>query len=536
MTSPSSSTNRLRINNFNSNLNTSLSLNVQCSLYEDYTKLESRNMTKTLDLFIDDMLPLVRSVLMKDNNDNTENIIRLQEVARDEGIWLSIILRLIDRIKLNDQLGPSIISIFIEETPLPSQEQITMLLDTLRLNDVKYNEKIQRNILVVFSCLSEKIAGTSIASFLAEKTIDFIFNCLENGNNLSLIDDINDKNSYELIIVLFALITLENFSKSSKNKFIIAQELSKKGNTLLFLSSWHKHQNHIKHQIGFLAQYLLDNIFTPENHIYGYTKYDYKNTNVRLNDDDTSENLKISPDGLEARNDALSFESARSTVQVDNSCWFYEATLLTNGIMQIGFATKSAGFLNDQGFGIGDDQFSVGFDGCRSLIWYNADPYPTDKKFSWKEGDVVGLLLDISQKKVMFYLNGILVTPVHTDLFRKVNNGIFPAASLMSFQHILFNFGKDPFKYPPSDINFNCFNSYGVLEEKECYVLPKRLKLEKLRKTLIKDDACSICCENISNVNIVPCKHKLFCENCVKRLSMCPICRSPIVTYEVYTN
>jgi hypothetical protein len=47
-----------------------------------------------------------------------------------------------------------------------------------------------------------------------------------------------------------------------------------------------------------------------------------------------------------ARNDTLSFESVRSTFQVDEGLWFYEVTLITNGIMQIGFANKSATFLN----------------------------------------------------------------------------------------------------------------------------------------------------------------------------------------------
>ena len=78
--------------------------------------------------------------------------------------------------------------------------------------------------------------------------------------------------------------------------------------------------------------------------------------NAILNDEDTSENLKISADGKEARNDTLSFESVRSTCQVDSGVWFYEVTLLTRGIMQIGFASKSSFFLNHQGCGIGDDR------------------------------------------------------------------------------------------------------------------------------------------------------------------------------------
>lgn len=38
---------------------------------------------------------------------------------------------------------------------------------------------------------------------------------------------------------------------------------------------------------------------TPEDHIYTFTKIISTETNVKLNDDDTSENLKISPNGLE---------------------------------------------------------------------------------------------------------------------------------------------------------------------------------------------------------------------------------------------
>ena len=65
-----------------------------------------------------------------------------------------------------------------------------------------------------------------------------------------------------------------------------------------------------------------------------------------MNDKDASEYLKIASNGLEARNDTLSFESVRCTFQCDSDCWYYEVTVLTKGVMQIGFATKSSKFLN----------------------------------------------------------------------------------------------------------------------------------------------------------------------------------------------
>ena len=63
--------------------------------------------------------------------------------------------------------------------------------------------------------------------------------------------------------------------------------------------------------------------------------------------------------------------------------------------------------------------------------------------------------------------------------------GIFPAASFMSYQHVLFNFGKDNFKYPPSDIEFKNFNKHGVLPDEKKYVLPRYCIYFKLSCFLI---------------------------------------------------
>ena len=49
---------------------------------------------------------------------------------------------------------------------------------------------------------------------------------------------------------------------------------------------------------------------------------------------------------FQARCDASSFESVRCTFQVNSGIWYYEVTLLTDGVMQIGWATKSSSFLN----------------------------------------------------------------------------------------------------------------------------------------------------------------------------------------------
>ena len=63
----------------------------------------------------------------------------------------------------------------------------------------------------------------------------------------------------------------------------------------------------------------------------------------------------------------------RLALKVDSGVWYYELEVVTEGIMQVGWATKESKFLNHDGYGIGDDEHSVAFDGCRQLVWHHAD-------------------------------------------------------------------------------------------------------------------------------------------------------------------
>lgn len=87
-----------------------------------------------------------------------------------------------------------------------------------------------------------------------------------------------------------------------------------------------------------------------DNRKYSYLTVNVDNINAMLNTSDVSEYLKISPDGLEARCDAYSFESVRCTAQADSGVWYYEVCIITPGVMQIGWATKNSNFLNHVSF------------------------------------------------------------------------------------------------------------------------------------------------------------------------------------------
>lgn len=59
-----------------------------------------------------------------------------------------------------------------------------------------------------------------------------------------------------------------------------------------------------------------------------------------------------------------------------------------------------------EGYGIGDDQYSIAFDGCRRLIWHNAKSLLYDLPV-WSGGVVLGCLLDLDAREVVFSMNGV---------------------------------------------------------------------------------------------------------------------------------
>nr|XP_033796790.1 RING finger and SPRY domain-containing protein 1 isoform X4 [Geotrypetes seraphini] len=326
-------------------------------------------------------------------------------------------------------------------------------------------------------------------------------------------------------VMLFALIALEKFAQTSENKMTISESCI--SDQLLMLEKWTNNSDFLKRQVGFCAQWSLDNLFLKEGRQFTYEKADLTNIHAMLNSNDVSEYLKISPHGLEARCDASSFESVRCTFCVDSGVWYYEVTVVTSGVMQIGWATKDSKFLNHEGYGIGDDEYSCAYDGCRQLIWYNARSKPHLHP-CWKEGDTVGFLLDLQKKQMIFYLNGNHLPP-EKQVFSSAISGFFAAASFMSYQQCEFNFGAKPFKYPPA-IKFSTFNDYAFLTPDEKVILPRHRRLALLKQVSIRENCCTLCCDEVADTELRPCGHSDLCMECALQLETCPLCRQEIMT------
>lgn len=189
---------------------------------------------------------------------------------------------------------------------------------------------------------------------------------------------------------------------------------------------------------------------------------------------------------LQARCDSVTFESVRCNFEVDKGVWIYEARIITEGIMQIGWATKDTKFVTRGGKrggeGIGDDEHSIAFDGFRQKIWHNAmTESQKENRRRWRPGDIIGTILDLNKKKITFYLNG---KELQSEFSSKVfecshSSGFFAAASFSRFQHCEFNFGAKPFQFQPKDekgnpLEFESLNNYACKMKKKLFSITQK--------------------------------------------------------------
>ncbi|RXM33544.1 RING finger and SPRY domain-containing protein 1 [Acipenser ruthenus] len=449
---------------------------------------EPRRKKQNVDGLVLDTLAVIRT-LVDNDQEPPYSMITLHEMAETDEGWLEVVQSLIRVIPLEDPLGPAVITLLLDECPLPTKDALQKLSEMLNLSgavacqDASSPAK-HRNTTAVLGCLAEKLAVGRIV------------------NEINMLVSPSQSSESHPTVMLFALIALEKFAQTSENKLTVSE--SSISNRLMILETWANHTDSLKRQVGFCAQWSLDNLFLKEGRQFTYEKVNLNNINAMLNSNDVSEYLKISPSGMEARCDASSFESVRCTFCVDSGVWYYEVTVVTSGVMQIGWATKDSKFLNHEGYGIGDDEYSCAYDGCRQLIWYNARSKPHSHP-CWKEGDTIGFLLDLSKKQMVFYLNGNQLPP-EKQVFSSATSGFFAAASFMSYQQCEFNFGAKPFRYQPP-VKFSTFNDYASLASDEKIILPRHRRLALLKQVSIRDNCCTLCCDKMADTELKPCGH-----------------------------
>eukprot|EP00633_Aureoumbra_lagunensis_P011780 CAMPEP_0197327140 /NCGR_PEP_ID=MMETSP0892-20130614/2466_1 /TAXON_ID=44058 ORGANISM="Aureoumbra lagunensis, Strain CCMP1510" /NCGR_SAMPLE_ID=MMETSP0892 /ASSEMBLY_ACC=CAM_ASM_000538 /LENGTH=481 /DNA_ID=CAMNT_0042821719 /DNA_START=1 /DNA_END=1447 /DNA_ORIENTATION=- len=107
---------------------------------------------------------------------------------------------------------------------------------------------------------------------------------------------------------------------------------------------------------------------------------------------------------------ASDFPTIAIDIQISNcGKWFYCVRLRTSGIFQIGWAMHNFTGGNEQnGDGVGDDQLSFAYDGCRGLAFNGPDSAKAygDQDQSWQANDYICAFLDLDERQIRFSHNG----------------------------------------------------------------------------------------------------------------------------------
>jgi len=140
--------------------------------------------------------------------------------------------------------------------------------------------------------------------------------------------------------------------------------------------------------------------------------------------------------------------------------WYYEVTLLTSGLMQIGWCDASFTGDSNNGEGVGDDSHSYAYDGFRRKSWHNQSTANFGDR--WNAGDVVCCAVDMDAGIIQYALNG--QWKAGDEAFR-VNfpNGLLPAASFSKGEKLCFNFGANGFIHAPPLLEYaSVYSAYGT--------------------------------------------------------------------------
>eukprot|EP01135_Chromosphaera_perkinsii_P010510 Nk52_evm20s2152 gene=Nk52_evmTU20s2152 len=139
--------------------------------------------------------------------------------------------------------------------------------------------------------------------------------------------------------------------------------------------------------------------------------------------------------------------------QFTSGKWYYEAEILSEGYVRVGFAHRHFNPDPRNGIGAGDDNCSWAFDSHLARKWHS---YSSSYGERALPGDIIGCCLDCDKGEIRFMLNGKTMID-HTDqqdiafndLLPIIESGLAlcPVFSVGSHQSIRVNLGSVPFSF-----------------------------------------------------------------------------------------
>jgi nucleoredoxin len=151
--------------------------------------------------------------------------------------------------------------------------------------------------------------------------------------------------------------------------------------------------------------------------------------------------------------DFQNFNTFVGDIKLSGGKFYYEVEVNNpRSVAQMGWST--AGFKSSEssrGEGVGDNNYSWGFDGQRVQKWGNGSA--TDFGIEWKTGDVLGFAVDFEKKNISFSVNGSFEGPLGEAFTNVAAEWVQPALTSSGGTYTV-NFGDRPFSHTAPDDSY----------------------------------------------------------------------------------
>lgn len=494
---------------------------------------------------------------------NTTEALLMNATTADERINQCIIWSLLARKfagNLTEAMWKDDIATILIDTLADSYtDHIVKLYALLALDSFALTGNIKTRILNNSSCILSTLnknlndCQTRLSDFNENQQSPFSHNIVESPS-LTLVSSLQRKYSGKKFYHHLLDKKTKIFNKLKKNKrssTVTLKSMEQIGTTttpsskLIPLSDIVREEWSDLMQLQHCFQWSLDNIF---NHSKSLPHPRVSPPGVKLNWEDCTSHCKLSANCLEMRNDTFFLESARGNTCVEKGVWYYEVLLLTDGVIQIGWGTSKCLFLPEEGCGVGDDPNGFSFDTFRSAIWAASEavyPQGTEHTFRCKIGDVLGSLLDMDKGTCTFFINGQdlgLKVQFHKNIKKHNTLGLYPIISLANHQHVIVNFGDQPWMYTPplQSATYSPMSRSTIKQHATSSSEKSKTKSSVIDHEVLDHDwegpLCTLCFSEPKDTVLLPCKHDGFGRTCSNKLESCPLCRAKIAERKYIYN
>lgn len=140
--------------------------------YGQYFGRYEEMLSETVDRLVKETLKVIGTIV--DNEpEPPSSMVQLHDITDKPVGWIQLVKSLIRVVPLEHPMGPSVITLLLDDSPLPTKDSVLEVADMIT-HSMRRTPRRERNLCVILGCLAEKLAGPSSIAVLSETTLGYL--------------------------------------------------------------------------------------------------------------------------------------------------------------------------------------------------------------------------------------------------------------------------------------------------------------------------------------------------------------------------